>query len=256
MTLTAGEVRVEASPVGPVAYPPGPFGPVILYLHGGRYLTGTPESALGVAGDLAVRTGAAVVCCRYRQAFPAALDDVHAGFRYGQALGPVMLAGERLGAGLAAALLVRLRDAGARLRDGGGGLRDGGGGMPGGAVLVSALLDLSLQAPSLLLNAAADAAFRAAELRRQVERYAAGTALTDPLLSPLHANLHGLPPVQLLAAGNDVLLDDSMAFATRAARSGVTVDLRVWPDATALRLGAIGAMAAFLTERTRTAQSA
>ncbi len=236
MTLTAGDVRVEASPVGPVAYPPGPFGPVILYLHGGKYLTGAPESALGVAGDLALRTGAAVVCCRYRQAFPAALDDVHAGYRYGQGLGPVLLAGERLGAGLAAALLVRLRDDGA--------------GLPGGAVLVSALLDLSLQAPSLLLNAGADAAFRVAELRRQVARYAAGTALTDPLLSPLHANLHGLPPVQLLAAGNDVLLDDSMAFATRAARSGVTVDLRVWPDAGTLRLGAVGAMAAFITERT------
>ncbi|HET9972491.1 MAG TPA: alpha/beta hydrolase fold domain-containing protein [Streptosporangiaceae bacterium] len=93
--------------------------------------------------------------------------------------GPVVVAGERLGAGLAAALLIRLRDAGARL--------------PHGAVLVSALLDLSLEAPSLLLNEAADPTFQLAELRRHAARYAAGTAPTDPLLSPLHANLHGLP---------------------------------------------------------------
>ena len=72
------------------------------------------------------------------------------------------------------------------------------------------------------------------------------TSATDPLLSPLHANLHGLPPVQLLAAGNDVLLDDSLAFAARAARSGVLVDLRVWPDATGLDAVAATAMAGFI----------
>ena len=227
-------VRVEASPVGPVVHPPRPAETVVLYLHGDRYLSAAPESALGLAGDLAARTGAAVVCCRYRPAFPAALVDVHAGYRYSQAAGPVVVAGERLGAGLAAALLARLRDAGDPL--------------PRCAVLVSALLDLTMQAPSLLLNAAADPAFRVTELRRRVLRYAAGRELTDPRLSPLHANLHGLPPVQLLVAGNDLLLDDSLAFAARAARSGVTVDLRVRPDAASLRAEVGTAMAAFFGE--------
>jgi len=200
-------VRVEASPVGPVVHPPRPAGTVVLYLHGDRYLSGAPESAL---------------------------VDVHAGYRYSQAAGPVVVAGERLGAGLAAALLARLRDAGDPL--------------PRCAVLVSALLDLTMQAPSLLLNAAADPAFRVTELRRRVLRYAAGRELTDPRLSPLHANLHGLPPVQLLVAGNDLLLDDSLAFAARAARSGVTVDLRVRPDAASLRAEVGTAMAAFFGE--------
>jgi acetyl esterase/lipase len=223
--------------VGPVVRPPGPTppaGPVILYLHGDRYLAGAPESALGLAGRLALRTGGAVVCARYRSAFPAALEDVEAGYRYSQAAGPVVVAGERLGAGLAAALLVRLRDAGAAL--------------PRGAILISGLLDLTMRAPSLLLNGAADATFRVGELRRQVARYAAGTPATDPLLSPLHANLHGLPPVQLLAAGNDVLLDDSLAFAARAARSGVPVDLRVCTDAASLAAETLAAMAAFIAD--------
>ncbi|HEU5392838.1 MAG TPA: alpha/beta hydrolase fold domain-containing protein [Streptosporangiaceae bacterium] len=77
-----------------------------------------------------------------------------------------------------------------------------------------------------------------------------------PLLSPLHANLHGLPPIQLPAAGNDVLVDDSLAFATRAARSGVTVDLRVRSDETELRAGLAPALAAFVGERTVAALAA
>jgi acetyl esterase/lipase len=236
------EVQIEASPVGPVVRPPSPVGMVILYLHGDRYLSGAPESALGLAGHLALRTGATVVCSRYRGAFPAALEDVHSGYIYSQAAGPVVLAGERLGAGLAAALLVRLRDAGAAL--------------PRCAILVSALLDLTMRAPSLLLNGAADPTFRVSELRRRVARYAAGTASTDPLLSPLYANLHGLPPVQLLAAGNDVLLDDSLAFAARAARSGVTVDLRVRPDAASLHTEIATTMAEFIEEWTPAARAA
>ena len=226
-------VRVAMSSVGPVALPPKPSELVILYLHGDRYLSGAPEAALGLAGRLALRTGASVICARYRNAFPAALEDVQAGYCYSQAAGPVVVvAGERLGAGLGAALLVRLRDAGAAL--------------PRCAVLVSGLLDLTMRAPSLLLNGAADANFRVGELRRQAALYAAGTPLTDPLLSPLHANLHGLPPVQLLAAGNDVLLDDTLAFAARAARSGVSVDLRVQPDAASLAAETLPAMTAFI----------
>lgn len=238
--IEASGVRIETSPVGPVVYPPHPAGSVLVYLHSDRYLGSAPESALGLAGHLAARTGVVVVCPRYRSSFPDALKDAHAGYRFGaQVLGSpgsgLVVAGERLGAGLAAALLIRLRDVGDVL--------------PGGAVLVSALLDFSLEAPSLQLNEAADPTFRLGELRRRAARYAAGTAVSDPLLSPLHANLHGLPPVQLLAAGNDVLVDDSLAFATRAARSGVTVDLRVRSDEAGLRAGLADAVAAFVGER-------
>ena len=247
-----GEARIEASPVGPVAHPPAPAGMVILYLHGDRYLAGAPEAALGLAGHLALRTGATVVCPRYRCAFPDALEDAYAGYRYSREvmgsagpMGPGVGAGDR---GRAARGRARRRPADPAARRGR---------RPAlGAVLTSALLDLTLEAPSLLLNQAADPTFRVAELRRRVARYAAGTAPTDPLLSPLRANLHGLPPIQLLAAGNDVLLDDSLAFATRAARSGVTVDLRVRSDEAGLRAGLAPAMAAFIGEWTPAAPAA
>jgi acetyl esterase/lipase len=238
----ASEVQVETSPVGPVARPPGGTELVVLYLHGDRHLSCTPEAALDLAGRLALWTDAVVVCARYGGTFPDALDDVHAAYDYCESKGPVAVAGERLGAGLAASLLVRLRDLGAP--------------PPLCGVLDSALLDLTLDSPSLLLNAAADPAFDVSELRRRCAHYAAGTSPTDPLLSPLHANLHGLPPVQLFAAGTDPLLDDSLGFATRAAHSGVTVDLRIRPDATSLHPETVTAMGDFIRAWTPAARTA
>ncbi len=227
----AGEVHVETSRTGLVVRPPDPAERAVLYLHGDRSCAGVPERAVDLAGRLSLRTGATVVCARYRHSFPAALLDVQAAYHYSQAMGPVTVAGEGAGGGLAAALMIRLRDAGSVL--------------PSCAMLVSPLLDLTLQAPSLLFNAGANPSFDLAELRRQVEDYAAGRDLTDPLVSPLHGNLHGLPPVQLLTAGTDPLLDDSLAFAARAAHSSVSVDLRVLPDAGSLRAETIPAMASF-----------
>lgn len=229
----AGEVRVEASPVGPVVRPPDPADAVVLYLHGGQAMSAGPESALGLAERLALLTGATVVCPRYRSTFPAALEDAHAAYRYLRDAGRVVVAGERIGAGLAAALLVQLRDRGEAL--------------PRCAVLLSALLDLTMQAKSLLLNASAEATFDVAALRQLVTNYAGGAALTDSLLSPLYANLHGLPPIELLVSGTDPLLDDSLAFAARAAHSRVAVNLRVWEDSASLHAEAVTAIADFVT---------
>jgi epsilon-lactone hydrolase len=238
----ASDIRVEESPVGPVVHPADQSGRVILYLHGDA----DPDSTMDTAELLARSTGATVVCPRYRATFPDAFDDTRAGYRYCKHAGPVTVVGERIGAGLAAALLVHLRDLGTTL--------------PRSAVLVSGLLDLTMRANSLLLNARADPASDVTRLKQRVADYAGGAVLTDPLLSPLYANLHGLPPVQLLVAGTDPLLDDSLAFATRAARSRVTVDLRVWPDATSLSAGAYPAMTGFITAqdpaRTASAMSA
>ena len=218
--------------MGVVVRPPNPTGTVVLYLPGDRRLSGVLEPAPGLVEQLALRTGSVVVRPRHRTAFPAALEDVHSAYDYCRDLGPVAVVGERQGAGLAAALLLRLRDLGEP--------------SPLCGVLVSALLDLTMQSPSLALNATADPTFDVVELGRWARRYAAGTAPTNPLLSPLLANLHGLPPIQLLVAGTDPLLDDSVEFANRAARSGVTVDLHVRPDAAALRAEALTAMAAFI----------
>ncbi|SEG83706.1 Acetyl esterase/lipase [Thermomonospora echinospora] len=228
----ASELHVDAHAVGLTVRPPEGSGIVLLHLHGDRHLSGEPEPGLDLAGHLAVRTGAEVVCARYRPRFPVALADVRAAYEHCRAAGPVIVVGTLAGAGLATALLLQLRDEGARL--------------PECAVLVSALLDLRLEAQSLLFNAAANPAFDVAELRRRVAEYACGAPRTDPLLSPLLGNLHGLPPVQVQTAGTDPLLDDSLAFAARAAHSGMNVNLHIRQDAAELRARIVPAAAAFI----------
>jgi acetyl esterase/lipase len=205
-----------------VVRPDDPREMVILYLRGN-------DDSVDLAEQLAKLTRATVVCPGYRSTYPGAFEDVRAAYRHHKHAGPVALVGERMGAGLAAALLIYLRDLGAAL--------------PRCAVLVSALLDLTMRANSL--NARADVT----RLRQLVADYAGGATLTNPMLSPLYANLHGLSPVQLLVAGTDPLLDDSLAFATRAARDGVTVDLRVAADAAALDAGMLTAAADFLVSQ-------
>ncbi|MGW0578816.1 alpha/beta hydrolase fold domain-containing protein [Streptomyces sp. NPDC002920] len=229
----ASEVRVEEGPFGPEVRPRGAVEQTVLYLHGDPRLAGTPQDALPTARELARATGYAVLCARYRPRFPQALEDVYAAWEHCRSGGgAVAVAGKRLGGALAAGLLVRLRDEGAA--------------PPSCAVLTSPLLDFTLDAPSLLLNAAADRTVDADSLPVRAAAYAGATPRTTPLLSPLHGNLHGLPPVQLHAAGTEVLLDDSLAFATRAAHSGVAVDLRIYEDASALGMRHVGAMAEFL----------
>ncbi|KUN80759.1 alpha/beta hydrolase fold domain-containing protein [Streptomyces griseoruber] len=234
----ASEVRVEEGPFGPEVRPGGPVEQTVLYLHGDPRLAGTPQDALPTARELARSTGYAVLCARYRPRFPQALQDVYDAWEHCRARGgAVAVAGKRLGGALAAGLLLRLRDEGAP--------------PPTCAVLVSPLLDFTLDAPSLLLNAAADRTMDAQSLPARAAAYAGPTPRATPLLSPLHGNLHGLPPIQLHAAGTEVLLDDALSFATRAAHSGVAVDLRVYEDASALGLRQTGATAEYLTSRCR-----
>jgi epsilon-lactone hydrolase len=209
-------------------HPAQPSDLTILYVHG------APDGPPGLepARRLAELTGATVVCPQYRSTFPAAFEDVRAAYRRCKHAGPVMVVGERMGAGLAAALLVYLRDLGASV--------------PRCAVLVSGLLDLTMRANSLHLNARAEPTLDVGQIRQLVADYAGGATLTNPLLSPLYANLHGLPPVLLLVAGTDPLLDDSLGFAARAARSGVEVELRVSRDAAGLAADMLDSAAGFV----------
>ncbi|MFJ9737264.1 alpha/beta hydrolase fold domain-containing protein [Streptomyces sp. NPDC101166] len=229
----ASDVRVDEGPFGPEVRPEsGAVAQTVLYLHGDPRLAGTPRDALPTARELARLTGYAIVCARYRPRFPQALDEVQAAWEHCHAGGPAAVAGKRLGGALAAGLLLRLRDAGATL--------------PTCAVLSSPVLDFTLDAPSLLFNAAADRTVDAEALPLRAAMYAGTTPRDHPLLSPLHGNLHGLPPLQLHAAGTEVLLDDTLSFATRAAHSGVAVDMRIHEDSAAQGLRQLAATAEFL----------
>ena len=136
-----------------------------------------------------------------------------AGFRPGR----IIVAGDSAGGGLAAALLVALRDRGRPA--------------PAGAALLSPLLDLAATGETMITNAAVDPMVSLSNARLNVARYLGPDGdPRNPLASPLYADLAGLPPLLIQVGSAECLLDDSRRFADRAQRAGVAVDLEIWDD--------------------------
>ena len=196
---------------------------MILYFHGGAYAVGTAASSVGLASDLARRARARLVSVDYRLApehpYPAALEDALAAYRglVASGLSPsaIAFAGESAGAGLVAATLVALKRAGVPL--------------PSAAVMMSPWVDLTLSGDSMREKAALDPALTPDGLRRRVSDYVGAGDATDGLLSPIFADLTGLPPLLVQVGSHEILLDDATRLAARAAAADVAVTLQVTP---------------------------
>jgi epsilon-lactone hydrolase len=194
----------------------------ILYLHGGGYVVGSLEGYRSLTGHLAKRTGARVDSLGYRLApehpFPAALDDALAAYRAMlEETGPeqIAIAGDSAGGGLTLALLVAARDAGLP--------------MPSGALMISPGADMDIQTGSRIRNADRDPLISMPALNFMRNAYVGDAAETPPLVNPLHADLKGLPPLMVLVGTAEMLLDDSLDLARRAAEADVRVLLDVRP---------------------------
>ncbi len=197
--------------------------PVLLYLHGGSYTMGSPRSHRHLAHAIAAAAEASVLVLDYRRSpeapFPAAIDDAVAAYRYLLDLGtaPVRIAlvGDSAGAGLAIALLQRLRQHGDP--------------MPAAMACLSPWADLSCQAPSHASRAGRDPLLRTADLRAMASLYLGGVGVDHPLASPAFADLAGLPPVLIQVGSEEILLDDAIMLAARARAAGVATVLQEWP---------------------------
>ena len=195
----------------------------LLYLHGGAYAVCSPATHRQVTGAFA-RRGFRVFAPDYRLApenpYPAGLDDVVAAYRglldAGTVPARIAVAGESAGGGLSLALLVRLRDAGLPL--------------PASAVLFSPWADLSLAGESLVSNDGLDPMFRAIHAGWVASLYLGGADPRDPYVSPVFADLTGLPPLLIHVGETELLLDDARRIAARAAAADVAVALSVWRD--------------------------
>jgi epsilon-lactone hydrolase len=194
----------------------------LVWFHGGVYVLGSARTSVGLASEVARRTRAKVISVDYRLApehpYPAALDDALAAYR--ALLGDtdpagIAVAGESAGAGLAVALLVSAREQNLP--------------MPAAGVLFSPYADLTLSGQSMTTKAAADPAFRPDAFRVRVKDYVGNADAAAPLISPVFADLHGLPPLLIQAGSNELLLDDAVRLAARAAADDVPVTLEVTP---------------------------
>jgi acetyl esterase/lipase len=197
---------------------------VILFLHGGGYVSGSPVTHRTLVAEIARAARCRVVAPDYRLApeapYPAALKDAWAIYWWllDQGVPPsrIVVMGDSAGGGLTIALLLALRDAGLPL--------------PAGAAGLSPWLDLTLSGATMQTNAPTDY-INQNVLSACARMYLDGRpAEATPLASPLHADLHGLPPLLLQAGTAEMLLDDSIRFAARAEAAGVPVTLEQWDD--------------------------
>ncbi len=192
----------------------------LLYLHGGGFVGCSPLTHRPITAALALH-GLRVFVPDYRLApehpFPAAPLDTQAVYRaLRQQLptGRLVVAGDSAGGNLAVGLMQALRDAGEVL--------------PDAAALFSPALDLAGGSASITLNAARDAMFNGPDLQHLVNHYLQGAGDRQPLASPLHGSLHGLPPLLVHVGQAECLRDDSLRLARQAAEAGVTVELKVF----------------------------
>ena len=194
--------------------------PTILYLHGGGYAFCSPASHRDVAARIAIASGARCIVIDYRLApehpYPAALEDClaayHALLASGLPPSRLLFAGDSAGGGLSLATMLRLRDAGEPL--------------PVAAVLTSPWVDLTCQGSTIDSHAAYDYVQRET-LELFARTYLGGTDPRSPYVSPVHADLSGLPPLLIHAGGAEALRWEIERLAERARAAGVEVTLWV-----------------------------
>jgi acetyl esterase/lipase len=196
---------------------------VVLYFHGGVYVMGDAFLAADLASQVGRRTDAKVISVDYRLApehpYPAAVDDALAAYKAllqdGVAPSDIVFAGESAGGGLVVATLVNARDHGLPL--------------PAAAFVMSPYVDLTLAGTTMEARAAVDPLLSRELLQPRVTDYIAGHDAALGLISPLFADLSGLPPLLIQAGTHEVLLDDAVRLAGRAVSADIEVTLDVTP---------------------------
>jgi epsilon-lactone hydrolase len=198
-----------------------PEGKLILYVHGGGWLFGSPRSHRVIASNLARTSGITVLSVHYRLApehpAPAAHDDAFAAYEWALAQGyegaDIAIAGDSAGGNMALATAVRARDAGLPL--------------PAALMLMSPALDLAGEgashaemADAPLVDANLMAVFNALYLGERDRK--------SPEATPFDADMAGLPPTLIHVGTWEILRSDSETIAERMRKAGVAAELRLW----------------------------
>lgn len=196
---------------------------VILYFHGGAFAIGSASASVGLAADLARKAHMRVITVDYRLApedpHPAASLDAMSAYRAlldgGQDAARIAVAGESSGANLAVTTLIGASRAGLP--------------QPSATVLMSPWVDLTVTGQSATTRADLDPALTVRALRLRAEDYLRGTDASDGSVSPIYADLTGLPPLLIQVGSHEILLDDAIRLAIKAAADDVEVTLEVVP---------------------------
>ncbi len=198
---------------------------VLYYLHGGAYVLGSRRTHRKLAGHMARAAGIVAVLPEYRLApehpFPAAIEDAVAVYKAllesGRRAEDIVISGDSAGGGLTVATLLSLRHEGVPL--------------PAAAVLLSPFLDVTGSGESATTRADQDPWFDVKDLDVVTRYYCPDeNDLANPLLSPVFANVAGLPPMLIQVGNDEILLSDSTRLADKLRDAGIEIELEIWPD--------------------------
>jgi monoterpene epsilon-lactone hydrolase len=197
---------------------------ILLFFHGGGYCSGSIVSHRRMVTEAGRAGGLRTLAVGFRLApehpFPAAYDDALTAWRWlrkqGIAAKQIVVGGDSAGGGLTLALAMRLRDAGEQL--------------PGCLWLASPWTDLTMSGATLETKDAVDPLIHKSYLGELADAYVpAGMSRADPRISPLFADLGGLPAMLIQVGSAETLLDDSVRFAGAAGAADVAATLEIWP---------------------------
>ncbi|MDX1515973.1 MAG: alpha/beta hydrolase [Woeseiaceae bacterium] len=196
---------------------------LLLYWHGGGYIMGSCRSHRSIVSHIARQAGVRALVAEYRLApehrFPAAIDDsvgvYHELLQQGMQPRDIAVAGDSAGGGLTVAMMLSLRHAGLPL--------------PRAAALLSPWLDLSGSGDSMQSRRGQDPWFDPDDLPTVVDYYCDDDQRRNPLVSPVFANVAGLPRTLIQVGDDEILLSDSQRFADKLREQGIDVALDVWP---------------------------
>lgn len=197
---------------------------VILFLHGGGYVSGSIASHRPLATEIGRVCGARTLALEYRLApeypFPAAIEDAVAAYRFLLSCGfeprHIAVAGDSAGGGLTLALMVSARDAGLP--------------QPACGWCISPWVDLECLGASMTSKAEVDPLIQKPYLEALAKAYLNGADPRSALAAPMYANLKGLAPLLIQVGSAETLLDDAVRLANVAGAADVAVTLEIWPD--------------------------
>lgn len=196
---------------------------VILFFHGGGYVSGSVAIHKLLCASLARATGVRILlpeyCLAPENPFPAALEDAVSAYRWllmqGFKPADIIIAGDSAGGGLALATTLALREADEAL--------------PAAVLCLSPWADLTLIGESYQTKAKADPILSAKKLRHWALSYTDEENLSNPLVSPIYADFRGFPPLLIQVGSEEIMLDDAVQVAEKAKAAGVDVTLRIEP---------------------------
>lgn len=198
---------------------------IILYLHGGGYMEGSLTSHQDLVMRISRAAKARVLLVDYRLApedpYPAAVEDAVKSYKWlieNQKIDPkkIVIAGDSAGGGLTLVTLIKLRDDNISL--------------PAAGVCLSPWTDLALTGDSYHQNARSDPFLKYYDIAFMAYLYVGDNDPKNPYISPLYADLHGLPPILIHVGTNELIEDDSISFAEKAKKAGTDVKLEIFDD--------------------------